>query len=323
MRAAMSATIFVLGSTLLIATQAADPFLGKWNITGTGPDTDYVYWLEVSADGNELSGTFLNRSGSPGSLAMIRVEGGELVFQRGRGGQVTGPVFRARLENGRLVGSHTMAQRGRGGAEPTERTISWIGVRPPEWPDVNASGTHEYGEPVALFDGGSMDAWGVQHEGRPVGWAVVDGLLTNETPGNNIVSHAAFRDFRVEAEYRLAEDSNSGIYLRGRYELQLLDDYGDDPVRTGHLAIYGRTAPSVNAGRPAGEWQTMEAIIVANRLTVTLNGRRVHDNAVIEGITGGALDAAETVPGPLMVQGDHGRVWIRKMVVTPIRTAGQ
>jgi hypothetical protein len=323
MRAAMSISIFLLVSALLIAAQAVNPFLGKWNITGTGPDTDYVYWLEVSQDGDQLSGMFLNRGGSPVPLGTIRVEGDELVFQRGSGGRATGPLFRARLQDGRLVGSHTMTQRARGGGDPTERTINWVGVRPPEWPEVNANGAHEYGDPVVLFDGGSMDAWGVQHENRPVGWAIADGLLTNEAGGNNIVSHAAFRDFKVEAEYRLAEESNSGIYLRGRYELQLLDDHGDDPVRTGHLAIYGRTPPSVNASRPAGEWQTMEAIIVANRVTVTLNGQRLHDNAVIEGITGGALDAAETVPGPVMVQGDHGRVWIRRLVVTPIRTVGR
>jgi hypothetical protein len=84
------------------------------------------------------------------------------------------------------------------------------------------------------------------------------------------------------------------------------------------MAIYGRTAPRVNASRPVGEWQTMEAVVVGNRVTVTLNGQRVHDDAVIEGITGGALDANETEPGPLLVQGDHSGVWIRRIVITPI-----
>ena len=84
------------------------------------------------------------------------------------------------------------------------------------------------------------------------------------------------------------------------------------------MAIYGRTAPSVRAGKGPDEWQSMEAIVVANRVTVILNGQRVHDNAVIEGITGGALDNDELAPGPILVQGDHSKVWVRKLVVTPI-----
>jgi hypothetical protein len=89
------------------------------------------------------------------------------------------------------------------------------------------------------------------------------------------------------------------------------------------MAIYGRTAPSVNASRPAGEWQSMSAVLVGNRVTVTLNGQRVHDNQVIGGITGGALDNDELAAGPLMIQGDHRPVWIRKLVVTPITGPGR
>ena len=85
-----------------------------------------------------------------------------------------------------------------------------------------------------------------------------------------------------------------------------------------HMDIYGRTAPSVKASKAAGEWQTMEAIVVGNRVTATLNGQRVHDNAVLTGITGGALDNKELEPGPLMIQGDHTGVAFKKIVVTPI-----
>jgi hypothetical protein len=153
-----------------------------------------------------------------------------------------------------------------------------------------------------------------------MGWSIEDNVMTNGDGGNNLVSHQTFTNFKVEAEYRLGENSNSGIYLRGRYELQVLDDYGRTEGRAdlGHMAIYGRTAPSVNASKPIGEWQAMEAVLVGNRVTVTLNGQRVHDNAIIGGITGGALDANETAPGPIMVQGDHSGVWIRRLVVTPI-----
>jgi hypothetical protein len=174
--------------------------------------------------------------------------------------------------------------------------------------------------------------WNVQFANRPMGWHIEDGAMTNAHPpppegqrapaGNNLVSKEKFFNFRLEAEYKLGPGSNGGFYLRGRYELQVLDVPADaKPPRPdlSHMAIYGRTPPLVNASKPSGEWQTMEAIVVGNRVTVTLNGRRVHDNAVILGVTGGTLDNDELAPGPLMVQGDHSNVWIRKLVVTPIR----
>ena len=107
-----------------------------------------------------------------------------------------------------------------------------------------------------------------------------------------------FQDFRIQAEYKLEKGSNSGIYLRGRYELQVLDDMGKEPESHGHMAIYGRKAPDVNASKAPAEWQSMEATLVGNRVTVLLNGKKVHDNAVIDGLTGGTLDANELEPGP-------------------------
>ena len=305
----------------------SNPFLGKWNLSGTGQDAGSVYWLEVKQEGEQLTGMFLNRVGSPARLAVVKIDGSELIFQgSGRGNQPGGPEYRARIENGKLIGRHTMTSRGRatepGGPPPapTERVVEWIGVRPPDWPAVNANATHTYGKPVVLVDGTSLDAWGVQHQGRPMGWRVEDGTITNEKGSNNLVSKEKFTDFRLQAEYKLAEGSNSGIYLRGRYELQLFDDYAREgpPRTTDHVAIYGHTAASVKASMPPNEWQTLEVVVVANRVTVTLNGQRVHDNAIIEGITGGALDNDELAPGPIMVQGDHSRVWMRKLIVTPI-----
>ena len=84
------------------------------------------------------------------------------------------------------------------------------------------------------------------------------------------------------------------------------------------MALYSRVAPLVQASKKAGEWQEMEAIIVGNRVTVKLNGQLVQNNIVIEGITGGALDANEGEPGPIMIQGDHEKVYFRKVLVTPI-----
>ena len=327
MRAVITAVAFVTAAvTATSAVQLQNPFLGRWNITGTGDASSYVYWLEVTAkaDGT-LTGMFLNRVGNPVPLGVVRIENGELVFQTGSAERPSGPEYRAKIDNGRLVGKHTLTSRGRRGADgtrgpATERVIEWVGVRPPEWPDVNASAPQRYGVSVTLVDGTSLDAFGVQHAERPMGWSIEDGAITNQRGANNLVSKATFGDFKVVAEYKLAPESNSGIYLRGRYELQILDDFGktDGRADLGHMAIYGRKAPDTNASLAPGEWQRTEIVLVGNRVTVTLNGTRIHDNAVIEGITGGALDNDELTPGPIMIQGDHTLAQFRKVVVTPI-----
>jgi len=325
----------LVGAVALSAVAQTNPYLGKWNMTGTGQDSGNVYWLEVKDEGGKLTAMFLNRSGNPVPLAVVKVENGELVFQAGgRGGAPSGPEYRAHLENGKLIGHHSVTVGGGGAGRsadpnapppppPTTRVVNWVGVRPPAWPAANANGQHTYAKPVVLFDGTSLDAFGGQ-SANPL-WTIENGVVTNGDHANNLLSKEKFMNFKIEAEYKLAEKSNSGIYLRGRYELQVLDDLTDTTTRAdlSHMAIYGRTPPMVKASKAAGEWQAMDAVIVANRVTVNLNGKRVHDNAIIEGVTGGTLDNDELSPGPIMIQGDHSKVWLRKVVVTPITTPGK
>jgi hypothetical protein len=312
-RLALLAFTAALVAAAVITTRADQKaFLGRWNLMGTGADSGAVYWLEVTEDNGQLAGMFLNRGGSPVKLASVKVEGDELVFTTAAPEGRTGQTFRARVKGAGLEGSTT--QR--------DKTIAFTGARPPKWPVANADGKHTYGKPVELFDGKSLDTWGVQEAGKAMGWSVVDGAMTNEKGANNLVSKQTFKDFKINAEYKIEPGSNSGIYLRGRYELQVLDDFGKPPEPHGQMAIYAWVAPTVNASKPATEWQVMEAIIVANKVTVTLNGQKDHDNATIQAITGGALDTKETEPGPIMLQGDHGKVFYRKVTVTPIVKAG-
>ncbi len=314
---ALSAVVAAAALSPSITAQSS-PFVGAWNMTGTGSDTAFVYWLEVKeADGN-LTGSFLNRVGNPVTLGSVKVENGELVFQAGSAERLNGPEYRARLEGDKLVGRHTLRTGGRGGAAAGERVVNWVGARRPVFPKSDANAEHKFGAPVVLFDGKTMDAFAVQRADSPWFWGVVDGILTDVPPANNLVSKEKFGDFKLEMEYRLGNGSNSGLYLRGRYELQLLDDRGQPPAILGHMAIYGRKAASVNASRAPYQWQEVTAILVGDHVTVTLNGQRVQDNSIIEGITGGALDNDELAPGPIMIQGDHSLVHIRKLIVTPI-----
>lgn len=282
-------------------------FTGTWNITPDAPDIRGVYWLEVKNEGGKPSALFLNRGGSPVPVDNVKLSDGELSFTLpGRGENRPAAAFR--VSGNSLTG--------------TVGTVKVTGVRPPTWGACDANARHTFGKPVALFDGKALDAWGVHSKDRPMGWSVADGVMTNEPKANNLVSHEKFKDFRIDAEYKVSEKGNSGIYLRGRYEMQVLDDAGRPTESHGHMSIYARKAPDVNASKAAGEWQTAQITLVGNCVTVMLNGQKLHDNARIAGITGGALDAKETEPGPIMIQGDHEKVWFRKVVVTPI-TSGK
>ena len=308
-------TLVTLFLALLSITVSADQkaFLGRWNLSGTAPNSDRIYWLEVKEENAKLSAMFLNRGGSPVRIDDVRMEGDELVLQMQGRGNNPGPAIRLRADGVKATGTITTGTS----------TVNVTGLRPPRWGNANANGNHTYGAPVTLFDGKSLDAFGVQNKNQPMNWSIEDGVMTNGEHANNLVSKEKFKDFKIQAEYKLGPKSNSGIYLRGRYELQVLDDYGKPVEEHGHMAIYAWKAPLVNASKPEGEWQTMEAVIVANRVTVTLNGQRVQDNSVLEAITGGALDANETEPGPIMIQGDHEKVWFRKVTVTPITKPGR
>ena len=301
---------FLLVTLAVGLTADQKQFLGRWNLASTG-ENPAPYWLEVKDDGGKLTAKFLNRGGHPTAVDNLRVEGEELVFTFGTGSQPPGE-FRGKVADGKLTATF---KRG-------DRTVTMTGGHPPAWPPSSANGNHTYGKPVALFDGKTLDAFRGQDPKQPMNWAVEDGVMTNGEHANNLVSKEQFKDFKLNAEYKVGPATNSGIYLRGRYELQVLDDYGKPPFERGHMAIYGWKAPAANTSKPVGEWQTIEAIVVGNRLTVTHNGQRVHDNAVLEAITGGALDNNELAPGPIMIQGDHTKVWFRNVTVTPITKPG-
>jgi hypothetical protein len=324
----MKARVLVVVSCSLLALAAGlaarqqNPFLGKWNLTGTGPDSAWVGWLEITQEGAELGGSFLNRGGAPAKLAGARVENGELVFQGAarRGGP--GPEGHGRMQGSQMTVTIGVPAT----AAAPARTMTLIGVHPPQFPPSDANAPHTFGAPVELFDGKSLDAFTYLPPGQP--WFIVDGLATNSPPtdpgrgrsvkGSNMVSKQKFQDYKIHAEYKLDDGSHSGIYFRGRYEMQIQGDMGTPPSPVSHMSVYGRVAPLVNPSIPDNEWNIMDGIIVGNRITVTLNGKKVHDNTMLPGITGNAIDADELAPGSVRIGGDDGKVWYRRVTVTPI-----
>jgi hypothetical protein len=288
-----------------------DLFLGRWDITATGSKAGQsrFCWLELRLDRGVLKGRFNAGGGAVFDLPEVAIERGELRFQypRGTPPNVTQHVWRATMKGARLVGT----------TEANGQMLSWTGVRGPVWPSNPPS--RKPGKTIDLFNGKDLSGWLGQDPGRPLGWFVKDGVLMNQNKeANNIYTRQKFHDFKLEVEFNVDPESNSGVYLRGRYEIQVLDGYGRPLDVHSQGALYGFIVPTVNADKPAGEWQTYEITLIANRVTVILNGTKIIDNGEVPGITGGALDANETEAGPIMLQGDHGKVQFRKVRLTPL-----
>jgi 3-keto-disaccharide hydrolase len=150
-------------------------------------------------------------------------------------------------------------------------------------------------------------------------WRLTDGVLANIKAGANLVTRQRFNDFRLHLEFRCPKDSNSGVYLRGRYEVQIEDSAGLEPASGVLGAVYGFLPPNEDAARKPGEWQTFDITLVGRLVTVVLNGKTIICSQEIPGITGGALDSDEGAPGPLMLQGDHGPVEFRNIILTPAK----
>jgi uncharacterized protein len=169
-----------------------------------------------------------------------------------------------------------------------------------------------------LFNGVDLTGWKLRHEDGTASWSAQSGMLVNEIPqgghGTDIVTEDTFYNFTIRYEYMVSKGSNSGLYLRGRHEIQIYDDYDSQtPGKGGNGAIYSMYPVSEFASKPAGEWQTAEATIECNRVTVHLNGKLVHDNVLVDRATGGQLDDKVTEPGPILIQGDHGPIAVRNI----------
>lgn len=172
-----------------------------------------------------------------------------------------------------------------------------------------------------LFNGVDLTGWKLRRPDGHPSWSAQNGMLVNEIGdqhGTDLVSEEKFKDFTVRYEYMVPKGANSGFYLRGRYEIQILDDFGREPTPGGNGAIYSLKPASRNVSRPAGQWQTVEATIRGNRVTVTLNGVKIHEDVEVPRPTGGQLDEAVDEPGPIMLQGDHGAVAFRNLRIKPL-----
>ena len=292
------------------AAMAADAdFNGRWLIRGDNEPRILAWWLEVKGAGTASpGGSFVTAYGGDRNIINdMTIREGELRFsfertRRDPAGRET-VVYRARLEGERLRGVYEVTD----GSRPP---MKWIGWRAPVLPEKD-DGWWKEGRPVLLFDGHGMDAWESNQ-----GWTVQDGLLRNTGRVRDLVTKDKFWNFRLQIEYRISPRSNSGIGLRARYEVQIVDDYGRAPNSHSNGALYSRIAPRVNASKPAGEWQTYDIRLIGREVSVKLNDEPIIDRQEIEGLTAIAIDPEEDKSGPILLQGDHGPIEFRRIVLT-------
>jgi hypothetical protein len=170
-----------------------------------------------------------------------------------------------------------------------------------------------------LFNGKDLTGWKLRQPNGNPSWSVLPGGILKNTVekgahGTDLVTEKKFRNFTVRYEYMTPENSNSGFYLRGRHEIQILGDYkSGEASLTGNGSIYNFKAPDKFITKPSGEWQTAEATIIGNRITVIMNGVKIHDNVECNKATGSEIDSKVTEPGPIFLQGDHGTVSFRNI----------
>lgn len=170
-----------------------------------------------------------------------------------------------------------------------------------------------------LFNGKDLTGWRLRNPTGRASWSVEPGGVLKNTVekgmhGTDLVTEKKFWNFTVRYEYMTPENSNSGFYLRGRHEIQILGDHKSGQATiTGNGSIYNFKAPDKFVTKPSGEWQTAEATIIGNRITVIMNGVKIHDNVECNKATGSEIDNKINEPGPIFLQGDHGTVSFRNI----------
>jgi hypothetical protein len=284
-------------------------FLGRWDLTLLAPDRDYASWLELSDDHGQLQARMVGRWGHARLLPKVEISGKKLTFlsPKESEGRQDDMVFQAELVGNRLVGT-TIG--------PDATPWPWTGERAPS---LKRIGTPQWGKPVSLFNGKDLSGWRPDIENPAAEWQVRDGTLISPGHGPELISTPRFRDFKLHVEFNCAKGANSGVYLRGRYEVQVEDDSIQEPPSHHTGAVYGFLAPSPEMPRRPGEWQSFDITFLGRTVTVVQNGTTIIDQQEVPGITGGALDSHEGQPGPIYLQGsEDGHVSYRNIVLTPV-----
>lgn len=328
----------VLPALLIVAVlsssaQEVAPFLGRWALT---IPSGRAGWLEVTQEDGYLDGRILWGGGSVVPLESVYVEKDtffatrhDKVERKNDAGEVVRTQVYTETITARVTGKNelslTQTEVNRNGIGV--RTEAFSGKRIPDLPPAPDLSAITFGDPIVLFNGVDLEGWKLTDPDERNGWRAEEGLLVNDPVQEegkprihygNLRTEGEFEDFNLSLEVRVEPKGNSGVYLRGVYEVQVMDSHG--MARDYHHmgAVYSRITPTETAEKPAGQWQEMNITLVDRHITVELNGTTIIDNQPLLGCTGGALWSDEFRPGPIYLQGDHTGVTYRNLVLRPV-----
>jgi hypothetical protein len=307
-----------LAATESAAASRPPPVVGRWNLAMTAADSStFPSWLELTFDTKTgvLSGRLCGRQGRPRPLAKAEWKKNELTLveaplEPATTGKEAAPppppprTYKAKIRFGNLEGTAEAA------GEPT---WTMFGTRPPKF---HERGRVAWGKPVPLVSRGLI-GWRLRDSRHGTCWKETAGVLESRPDCVDIVSDGRYQDFKLHLEFKLSPGGATGVFLRGRYQVQLADDVGKPPTDETSGAIFGMLSPRKNAAGKANDWQTLDVTLVGRRVTVMLNGQLAIDNQEIVGPTGGAIDSDEAIPGSILLEAEKGPLAFRNMVVTP------
>ena len=288
------------------SSQDYKAFEGRWNMLIDFNGKELPSWLEIRHSGHKtLVGRFVYAFGSARPVSEVKYSGNNFSFEIPPQWE---PGNRNMEFQGEIAGETLKGKM----VYTDGKSYNWTAIKAP---DLDYVDNPEFGEKIVLFNGKDLSGW--THDGNKP-WTVENGILKCRGGISNIISEQKFKNFKLHAEFRYPKGSNSGIYLRGRYEVQITDSKGMAPSDIQFGGVYGFLEPNTMAAKSAGEWQTYDIILIGRRVTVIANGTPIIMDQTIPGMTGGAIDNKESEPGPFMIQGDHQPVEFRAFEVTPI-----
>jgi len=329
----LTALVVALGGAGRLAAAPNEAFVGRWALTIPGGAAG---WLEIKKESGWYDGSVLWGGGSVLPVSSVVIADETLIVTRTREVErkdSAGKVVRkqqlteaitAKFEGGNDTLKLTrLAPKANGTGYDS---ADFSGKRIPALPARPDLAKVKFGEPITLFNGKDLAGWKAKETTMASAWSVEGGLLLNRPPVHkpgaprtaNLRTEREFEDFNLKLEVNVPAGSNSGVYLRGIYEIQVVDSAGKALDNHNMGALYSRITPSVAAEKKAGEWQTMDITLIDRHVTVVLNGKTIIDNQPALGCTGGAMWSDELKPGPLYLQGDHGEVSYRNIVLRPV-----
>ncbi len=300
--------LFLLLFFMLIKSNASDaqalhPVVGRWDITINSNGKPQPSWMGIWLSGNStLVGEFVGSGGSARPVSKVYENNDSFSFaippQWDR--DTNNMVVKGTVQSDKASGTITF---------PNGTQSNFTAVRAPSLQRTKAP---VWDKAVKIFNGKDVTGW---HATGTNQWIVENGVLKSPHSGSNLVSDNSYTDFKLHIEFRYPPESNSGVYLRGRYEVQIEDRDTTHPDVDHIGAIYGFIAPGEKVAKNANEWQSYDITLVGRMVTVVFNGVTVICNREIPGITGGALDSDEGKSGPLQFQGDHGPIEFRNITI--------